>query len=239
MAEAATLHLQRALATLALAAGPPEAEALDGFREGLLVYRDLVRSGLTEPVAATFPITRALLEEDGAWEACLDAFLEARCVTSRHFRDIAPAFLGWLAETAWGLDRWPFLLELAHCELLEDLVHRAEDTPPPPGLAPAPALEARVMLDPATRVVTYRHAVHRATEAAPRPEASPTHLLACRDGEGHFQLLELTQATAALLVDPRPLGEVLAALDAPARARTFTLLEGLRKTGAIAGFELI
>jgi hypothetical protein len=236
MPEPTTLDLQRSLASLILEAEPPELDAL-GCREGLLAYRDLVRDGLADPLETLFPVTVALLEAEDAWTGCLDAFLAARCVTSHHHRDIAPTFLGWLADTAWGRDPWPWLLELAHSELLETLVYRAEDVSAPPDLAPSPAPGARVVLDPAAQVVAYTHAVHRATEECPRPEAGATYLLAYRDEEGLFQLLELTPATAALLVDPRPLGEVLAALGEAESARAFELLENLRKAGAIAGFR--
>ena len=53
MPEPATLRLQRSLAALALAARVPETPVVEGFQEDLLVYRELVRSSLTAPVAAT------------------------------------------------------------------------------------------------------------------------------------------------------------------------------------------
>jgi len=234
-----TLGLQRSLAALVLDPEPPGEEAFDGTREGLLAYRELARLSLVDPLETTFPVTRALLEEEGAWEGCVDAFLEARCVPSQHYRDIAPAFLGWLARTGWGLDLWPFLLELAHFEILEDLVYRFEDGPASSGLTPAPDLRSSLVLDPATQVVSYTHAVHRVTEEDPRPEPGATHLLAYRDAEGRFQVMDLTPATAVLLVQAatRPLGEVLAALGVQDPASTLALLEDLRKAGAIAGFR--
>lgn len=233
-----TLTLQRSLAALVLDPEPPGEEAFGGCRQGLLAYRELVRLSLVDPLEATFPVTMALLEEEGAWEGCVEAFLEARCVASQHHRDIAPAFLGWLAQTRWGLDLWPFLLELAHFELLEDLVYRFEDAPAQP-LDACPGPASRVVLEPSTQVVSYAHAVHRATEEAPRPEAAPTHLLAYRDADGLFQLMELTPATALLLVEAgaRPLAEVLPALGITDAEGTFALLEGLRKAGALAGFR--
>ena len=77
----------------------------------------------------------------------MQAFLDARVVRSSHYRDIAPAFLGWLAATGWGQDRWPFLLELAHAEILEVLVARFPDSDPPEGLHADPAAEDAVVLD--------------------------------------------------------------------------------------------
>ncbi|BDU74083.1 HvfC family peptide modification chaperone [Mesoterricola silvestris] len=238
MPESRTLRLQRSLAALVLDAEPPVSETFDGFREALLAYRDLARPSLVDPLESMFPVTLALLGEEGAWTPCVDAFLEARCVPSGHHRDIAPAFLGWLARTGWGRDRWPFLLELVHWELLETLVYRFEDAPAPGGLEPRPGLESRVVLDPATRLVSYAHAVHRATEAAPRPEPGPVHLLAHRDPEGLFEVLELTPATAHLLTEgaSRPIGAVLGDLGIPDPAPALAFLANLRAAGALAGF---
>jgi len=172
-----TLARQRSLAALILDPAVPE--------EGhpLAVYRDLVRMSLVDPVEAMFPIAKALLEEEGVWQELLDGFLAARCVPSTHYRDVAPAFLGWCALDRTGLDRWPFLLELLHFELLETLVCRYPDLPAPPGLTAEPGLGSRAVLAPATQVVTYGHAVHRCTEEAPRPRQAATHLLAFRDGD--------------------------------------------------------
>jgi len=257
MAEARTLVLQRALASLvldpegetfeddptafALSRGLPDADAQSfrQFSEGLAAYRELARLSLLDPIETMFPITKTLLVREDAWEACVDAFLQARCVASRHYRDIAPAFLGWLAETGWGQATRPYLLELAHVELLEVLVARFPGAEPPPGLHPDPGLQDRLVLDPATQVVSYRHAVHRTSEAAPVPEARPTHLLAYRDGEGRPQLMDLTPAAAALLVraQTESLGEAAAALGLADLAATTGLLKDLRERGAIAGFQ--
>lgn len=253
---AEVLALQRALAALVLdpggaafeedptgfarAQGLPEedAEAFGRFPGGLAAYRELARLSLVDPIETMFPITKALLEREGAWEGCVDAFLQARCVASRHYRDIAPAFLGWLAETGWGLATWPFLLELAHAELLEVLVARFPEGDPPLGLHAEPAPGDRLVLDPATQVVSYRHAVHRTSEAAPVPEARPTHLLAYRDGDGRPQLMDLTPAAAALLVraQTESLAGAAAAIGADLTS-VLGLLRDLHGQGAIAGFR--
>jgi hypothetical protein len=256
MPEGRTHRLQRALAALVLA--PDEAsqvadpacaarnQALPGmdqaaFRdqaEALLTYRELARMSLIEPLEEMFPILKSLLERVGTWESCVQSFLEARVIRSGHYRDIAPAFLGWLAATRWGQDRWPFLLELAHAEILEVLVARYPDSSPPVNLHPDPGPEDLLVLDPATQVVSYRHAVHQVDESSPLPEARPTHLLAFRDQEGGARLLELTPATAALLVRAQTasLTEAAEALGLGLEA-TFDLLQNLQRDGAVAGFQ--
>lgn len=207
--------------------------------EALLTYRELVRMSLLEPLETMFPVLKALLESAQLWDRCVQAFLDARTVRSGHYRDIAPAFLGWLAATGWGQERWPFLLELAHAELLEVLVARYPDSDPPEGLHAEPAPEDAIVLDPATQIVSYGHAVHRTTEANPVPEATPTHLIAFRNAEGEARLMELTPATSALLVQAqnRPLAEAAAALGIPELAPVLALLRDLHRDGAIAGFQ--
>ena len=257
MPESRTLRLQRALGSLVLDEDEAAIEADPGrvarrqelsgadqrsFRDqapAMMTYRELARLSLIEPLESMFPVLKALLIGAGSWDACVQAFLDARVVRSSHYRDIAPTFLGWLTATCWGQDRWPFLLELAHAEILETLVARFPDSDPVEGLHADPGPEDLVVLDPATRVVTYAHAVHRTCVEAPIPEACPTHLLAFRDGDGLAQLMELTPATAALLVQAqaRPLAEAAAALNMPDPAPITGLLHDLRRDGAIAGFR--
>ncbi|HJV38786.1 MAG TPA: putative DNA-binding domain-containing protein [Geothrix sp.] len=253
MSESRTFRLQRAMASLILDDEPEDigapAERLglpagdqQAFRdqpEAMDLYRELARLSLTEPLETTFPVLKALLEGAEVWEDCAQAFLSARVVRSTHYRDIAPSFLGWLVDTGWGQDRWPFLAELAHAELLEVLVARFPEADPVQELHDEPGPGDVVWLDPGTQVVAYAHAVHRATEAAPVPEARPTHLLAFRDEEGEARVLELTAATAALLVQARtrPLAESAAALGLSDPAPALALLRDLRRQGAVLGFR--
>jgi hypothetical protein len=208
-------------------------------KAAMMTYRELARMSLVEPLETMFPVLKALLETADLWEACVQAFLDARVVRSGHYRDIAPAFLGWLADTAWGQDRWPFLLELAHAEILEVLVARFPDSDPPDGLHADPRPLDRVVLDAATQLVAYRHAVHRVSEQAPLPEARPTHLIAFRTEEGEARLMELTPATAALLVQARTrsLSEAALSLNLPDLVPILDLLRDLHREGAIAGFQ--
>ena len=257
MTESRTLRLQRAMASFvleedeaALTADPGRVARRHGlsgvdqraFREqgeALLTYRELARLSLVEPLETMFPVLKALLESAELWEIAVQVFLEARVVQSSHYRDIAPAFLGWLADSRWGQDRWPFLLELAHAELLEVLVARYPDADPPPGLHADPEAGDLVVLAAATQVVSYRHAVHRVSEGAPIPEARPTHLLAFRTAAGEARLMEVTPATAALLVQARtrPWGEAAASLGLSDLGPVLNLLKDLHRDGAVAGFQ--
>jgi hypothetical protein len=231
MLEASVLALQRSMVDAALmpdpgplehdpagfAAGrglpPGDQAAFVRFKDRLLVYRNLVRADLAEPVETICFVSQALIEQAGLWDDCLAAFLASRGVQSAFYRDLAATFLGWLATTGWGQDRWPFLLQLVHFELLNVLVAHHPGGDPPAGLHPRPALGDRLVLDAPTQVVTYEYQVHLATVQSPVPAPGTTHLLAYRDGAGLPQWLELTPATAALLLRAQQTSIGQAALD--------------------------
>jgi hypothetical protein len=219
--------------------GPDDQSALVLHRDRWLLYRDLVRTALEDPLQDAFPITRALLARDAAWAWAVDAFLASRTVSSPYYRDVAPAFVAWLAETRWGQERWPFLLQLAHYEVLELDVVRHPDGPPPPGLLREPAADLVAVLDPAARNVAYGFAVQAATAEAPEPPSACAWLLCHRDRDGAFRVLELTPHVSALLARSQegqalgPAAEELG-LD-PAAA--FDLLRDFRDRGALLGFR--
>ena len=219
-----------------LSRGDAEAIAVQAPRFGL--YRELARNNLVAPLENDFPILQQLLGED-AWGEAVAAFLAARTLDSPYYRDIAPAFVAWLHGSGWGLGRWPAILELAHYELMEIIVSRWPDAPEPRGLFREILAEGRLVLDPAAQVLSYAHAVHRATESDPEPAAESCHLLLHRSPDGAFQVLELTASTAALLVraQSEPLGQALAALDLENDTALDTLFQDLMDRGALLGFR--
>jgi len=238
-------QLQRALVHLALSPkgsasiiSEPHRSAFDRSLPKQQTYRDLVRSSLWDPVEAVFPISAALLG-DAFWADCQEAFLSAGAVQSRHYRDVPASFVGWLAESRWGEDQWPSLLQLAHLELVEVLVSFAPDPPVSLPLSTHPALELRVRLHPSAHLLNYTCAVHHATLDHPQSLSAPTHLLAFRDADDHYRLMELTPATSALLsrAQGEALGAAMAALSITDSSAVFHHLTDLHHHGAILGFQ--
>lgn len=233
--------MERDPAAFAAAMGLPPADqrAFQRSQDRLLAYRSFVRNNLAEPIEDTFPITMALLERALAWEDCLDLFLASRSVASPYYRDIAPTFLGWLAATGWGQDRWPFLLQLAHCEVLQSLVEHHPGSPIPAGLHPRAQPEDLVVLAAEAQIVTYDYAVQLASVADPEPAPGTVHLLVHRDAEDEVCWKVLTPATTVLLVNTqaRSIGEVSLAMGLPKPSGALALLDGFRNQGAVLGFR--
>lgn len=244
------LELQRALVQATLLPGldevwpkgiiripKPHQAAWRHSRPRLLAYRGLVRSSLWDPIEAVFPVTRALLGE-AAWGTCREAFLADGTVQSRHYRDIPATFVAWLAAQQWGAAQWPCLLQLAHLELVEILVSFAPDPAPDSSLRAEPAFDLKLHLHPSAYLLRYAYALHQATTEAPLPTETPTHLLAFRDSEDRYQLLELTPATSALLARAQheSIGATAQALNLSDMPGVFQLLAELHQRGAILGF---
>jgi hypothetical protein len=256
MREDSVLALQRTLMDAALMLDPAPLERDPGgfaaerglprgdqqafarFKHRLLVYRTMVRSDLMEPVETICYLTQALMEQAGLWEECQATFLASRGVQSAFYRDLSATFLGWLAATGWGQERWPFLLQLVHFEVLTALVARHPGGALPAGLRPAPRLGDRLVLAAPTQVVTYQHLVHLSSVAAPVPAPGTVHLLAYRDAEGYPQWMELTPATAALLLGAQAasIGQAAMDLGLADLSEALELLARFQANGAIAGF---
>lgn len=214
-------------------------DALEAHKSHLLLYRNLARNALEDPLPDCFPITHGLLKAGDLWDACVDAFLASRTIQSAYYRDVNPAFVAWLADSAWGQERWPFLLQLAHFEYIEVEILRWPDEPFRKELKAIPAADSRVVFDGATRNLAYTYRVHEATREDPEPAAGETFLLGFRDAQGDFNYSELSAHASAFLarcLDGEAIGAAAAALELELK-EVLDLLIGFKEKGALAGFR--
>ncbi|HJU84467.1 MAG TPA: putative DNA-binding domain-containing protein [Holophagaceae bacterium] len=213
--------------------------ALARFQRPLLTYRALARFALTDPLPDCFPITKALLKREGAWRDCVDAFLDSRSIQSPYYRHILPTFVGWLAESGWGAERWPFLLQLAHYEYLELDALRHPDEAAPSGLVSEPHPGLQAVLDGSTRNMAYQWQVQDATEEDPEPAEGPAFLCCHRDPEGSFQVRELDAPASAFLtrsLQGEALGEAALAVGMDWEIAS-ALLSDLQAESAVLGYR--
>jgi hypothetical protein len=219
--------------------GLEDQAALARYRQRLLVYRDLVQGGLEDPLPDCFPFTHRILEEAGAWEDCVRAFIASRSLRSPYYRAINPTFVSWLADSAWGQDRWPFLLQLAHFEYIEVEVLRWPEEAPPGDLGGEPGPDRHVVFDGAARNLAYQWRVHESGEEDPRPGPGEALLFCYRDRNLGFESLEVDPHTSAFLarcLEGEVLGEAAAGVGMDL-AEAQHLLRRLQEDGAVLGFS--
>lgn len=219
--------------------GEADQKAFTFYRRRLLTYRALVRFALTDPVPDCFPICQALLDAARQWRPCLDAFLDSRSVRSPYYRHIHPHFVEWLAESGWGQERWPFLLQLAHFEYLEIEVLRHPDEGPYADLLTEPEAGRHAVFHGTARNLAYAYRVHEATVESPVPEAAPALLFCYRDGDGDFCQREVGGPESAFLSrcqQGEPIAEAAGAAGLDL-ADAQELLEDLRAQGAVLGYR--
>ncbi|MBL0211093.1 MAG: putative DNA-binding domain-containing protein [Holophagaceae bacterium] len=219
--------------------GQADQSALETFKARLLTYRDLARNALEDPLPDCFPILHALLGEADEWDQCLDAFLASRTIQSPYYRDVSPAFVGWLADSGWGLERWPFLLQLAHFEYIEVEILRWPDEAPEGDLQDAPTADSCVVFDGAARNLAYAYRVHEATKETPEPPEGEAFLMGYRDADGDFGYSELSPHASAFLarcLDGESVREAASTTGLEVD-EVLDLLNSLRRKGAISGFR--
>ncbi|WP_437924596.1 putative DNA-binding domain-containing protein [Sorangium sp. So ce291] len=200
-------------------------EAMASLPPGrLLLYRSLIRRGLTDAIRAGIPRTAARL--GARFEVDVARFLEVELPRSRYLRDVAFEFVGFAAPR-WGEDPEvpAFLADLARHELAAFAASCAEadeeaggpdgpggpgarDTRDAAGARDAPASREELSLDRGARfqraaaLVRYEHAVHRlegGESARDVPAREPTRLLVYRDAGHEVRFLELTPLAAEIL----------------------------------------
>ncbi|WP_437753033.1 HvfC family peptide modification chaperone [Sorangium sp. So ce1389] len=195
-------------------------EAMASLPPGrLLLYRSLVRRGLTGAIRAGIPRTAARL--GARFEADVARFLEVELPRSRYLRDVAFEFVGFAAPR-WAEDPEvpAYLADLARHELAAFAASCAEadedeagepgarDTRDAADAREAPASREELSLDRGARfqraaaLVRYEHAVHRlegGESARDVPAREPTRLLVYRDAGHEVRFLELTPLAAEIL----------------------------------------
>ncbi|WP_437965087.1 putative DNA-binding domain-containing protein [Sorangium sp. So ce260] len=198
----------------------PDLEAMAALPpKRLLLYRSLVRRGLTGAIRAGIPRTAARL--GARFEADAARFLEVELPRSRYLRDVAFEFVDFAAPR-WAEDPEvpAYLADLARHELAafaascaepdeeeagaagEPPAPRGPDGPGAPASGEELSLDRGVRFQRAAALVRHEHPVHRlqgAESARDAPAREPTRLLVYRDAGHDVRFLELTPLAAEIL----------------------------------------
>jgi uncharacterized protein len=213
----------------------------------LLLYRSLVRHTLWETLELSIPRTMARM--GSVFAEYFDRFLSERGPRTHYVRDVTAELLAF-CEPLWATDPrvHAYLPELARHEALRIEVGSL------PASAPAHergelALDRGVCFIQASRLMSYRHAVHELSDD-PKDTSSPvqreTRLFVYRSPEHEVRYLELSplaDAIVARLLRGERLGSAVqhacqaqgSTLDAGVLEGTARLLADLAERGALLG----
>ena len=176
----------------------PVPPGLDERRAGLYAYA--VYANAERFMADNFPRLRAVLD-DASWGALVRDYLSRHRAQTSLFIELPLEFMDYLAHERDASDDPPYLQELAHFDWLETLITADERRLVETGVdRDGDLLASEIVLNPIHEFVTYAWPVHR-IDAKNRPTAlpaQPTILVAFRDRQNAFSLLELNSASARL-----------------------------------------
>jgi uncharacterized protein len=168
----------------------------------MAIYRDLVFNNVASLLAANFPVTRQILDDDHWADLIRGFFVHHRCTTPL-FHELAQEFLAYLQDDRAGDPQDPaFLLELAHYEWVEMALDIAEDTPLPAPTDPNGELLAGCpAVSPLAWSLCYRFPVHciGPGHLPEVPPVEPTRLVVYRNRQGQVEFMEVNVVTQRLL----------------------------------------
>lgn len=194
-------------------------EDVDAIVEGpgnLLVYRSLVRNGLSSVVLRILAGTRARLNAARAarFDADLSSFLDRVGPRTHYLRDVPGEFFRW-AEPGWRSDpELPsYLPDIASFELAHFGVATSESAHPA-GVVEDVALDRPLVFVQSARLARYEWAVHELSPEAPSdaPCRRNVCLLGYRDAAHSVHWVELAPLASAvveILISGETLGEAV------------------------------
>ena len=179
---------------------------IDAILDGparLMVYRSLVRNGLSAVVLRMLPRTRARMNTaaHGRFDGDFARFVDAVAPRTHYVRDVPSEFYSW-AGPQWRADARlpPYLADLAAHELAQFAVGSAEEKPA--GALAEVALDKPLVFSASTHFAVYAWAVHELPEDE-ESTAPPLHrdvrLLGYRDPKDLVRWLELTPLAGSIV----------------------------------------
>lgn len=178
----------------------PAPEGIEDRR--MAIYRELFYNNVQGFMADSFPVLRALLDDE-RWHRLVRRYFARHKAKTPLFPEMPREFLKYLEhEHEPVADDPPFLFELAHYEWVELALSLADQEPDWARIDPqGDLLTAQPVLSPLAWPLSYQFPVHRiAPEFQPgQPGEQPTCLLVYRDDRDEITFMELNPVTARLL----------------------------------------
>lgn len=181
--------------------------------ERLAIYSNAVIANMDGFLSDNFPRVKAVMAASD-WDAMVRDYFARHESKTPLFVELPAEFLKYLDELRDAPDDPPFLYELAHFDLLENLVSTDECRIDEGSVdREGDLLSAVPVMNPTTRLVRYAFGVH-AIDVENQPVApphAPTFIVAFRDRANRYGFMDVNAATARaielLLADAGSSGE--------------------------------
>ena len=164
----------------------------------LAVYKRLFYDNIESFCARTFKAFRALAD-DMYWHSLIRSFIKSHRCSTPYFREIPSEFLQFLIEREESEERYPFMIELCHFDLVRIELYFAPESIE--GRNRLASLDAFIQRSPLVRLLSYQWPVHKIDEdfEASGIPAEPTWLIAYRDRKSEVEFLVSNPRTFRML----------------------------------------
>lgn len=181
----------------------PENTVPPGYADtrGLSVYQNAIITNTNTFLSNNFPKVREIIGADD-WAAMVRDYVRRHRCETPLFVELPGEFLSYLATLRDAPKDPPFLYELAHFELLENVVLTDEcELAEIPLNASRDFMKGIPILNPTSQLVRYAFPVHRIGSAYRpiKPPDEPSFILAYRDPVNEFKFLEVSPAMARVI----------------------------------------
>lgn len=168
----------------------------------MAIYRELFYNNIEGFLSNTFPVLRALHDDD-RWHALVREFFSQHLSQTPLFLEIPREFLAWLENVHSSYStEMPFLYELAHYEWVELALSISEESGERDGVDPAgDFLTGIPLLSPLAWHLSYHYPVHEISpdNRPQRPGDTLTHLVVYRDRNDDTGFMLINPVTKRLL----------------------------------------
>ena len=168
----------------------------------MAIYRELFYNNIEGFLSNTFPVLRAIHEDD-RWHAMVRDFFSLHHSQTPLFLEIPREFLAWLenVHSRYSMEL-PFLYELAHYEWVELALSISEESCVRDDIDPAgDFLSAIPVLSPLAWHMGYQYPVHEISpdNQPQQPGDTVTHLVVYRDRNDDMGFMIINPVTKRLL----------------------------------------
>jgi len=161
------------------------------------VYEECFFNGISELLSNAFPVINEILT-GSEWESLIKNFYAFHHCKSPLFYEVPQEFLEYLINTNSLIEKYPFIIELAHYEWMELALDLAVGEVSKPN-EEINLYKNKFILSPLAEVVAYNYPVHKIKKGN-NPKKEIVFICIYRNYEYKVKFIELNQLSARILL---------------------------------------